>query len=358
MDAGLCARGSRYNSLMNTQWNTFLTQRSAVFDHHRVSHFGNPAAELQATARGNIIADLSHLGLLQIEGDDAVTFLQGQVTNDVKQLNGNNSHYSGYCTPKGRMLALFLAFAHNGHLHLQLNGELTENVAKRLNMYVLRSKVSISNVSGSSIRIGIAGPQAATTLNALFGDAPQAPHQLIRLETLTLLRLPGTTPRFEIFTNPENAVDIWAQLQQTSTPVGASCWDWLDIQAGIPDVTPATVEAFVPQMLNLDLLEGISFKKGCYTGQEIVARTHYLGKVKRRTHLAHVDAPIAPQAGDPVYGQDSSEAIGMVVSAAPSPNGGFDVLAEIRLESVEAGDTSLSNEKVPTLTLRALPYQH
>lgn len=317
-------------------------------------HFGNPAAELQATAQGNVITDLSHLGLLQIEGDDAVTFLQGQVTNDVKQLNGSNSHYSGYCNPKGRMLALFLAFVHNGHLHLQLNGELTENIAKRLKMYVLRSKVTISNISDSIIRIGIAGPQAATTLNALFGDAPQAPHQLISLETVTLLQLPGTTPRFEIFTDPENAADIWAQLQQTSTPIGASCWDWLDIQAGIPDVTPATVEAFVPQMLNLDLLEGINFKKGCYTGQEIVARTHYLGKVKRRTHLAHVEVPATPQAGDPVYGTGSTEAVGMVVSAAPAPRGGFDLLVELRLESLEAGAVHLAGQDGPLLAVTPL----
>lgn len=342
---------------MDTQWHTFLAQRSALQDQNRVSHFGNPTTELQATAQGNVMADLSHLGLLQIEGDDALTFLQGQVTNDVKHLNGSNSHYSGYCNPKGRMLALFLAFAHNGHLYLQLNGELTENVAKRLRMYVLRSKVTIRNVSDITIRIGIAGPQAATTLNALFGNAPQAPHQFISMEDTILLQLPGNTPRFEIFTDLEHAQDIWTQLQQTHTPVGTHCWDWLDIQAGIPDVTPATVEAFVPQMLNLDLLEGINFKKGCYTGQEIVARTHYLGKVKRRTHLAHVETATAPQAGHPVYGQDSNEPIGMVVSAAPAPKGGFDVLAEMRLESVEAGDTSLSNNKAPRLELQALPYQ-
>ncbi len=317
-------------------------------------HFGNPAAELQAAAQGNVIADLSHLGLLQIEGDDAVTFLQGQVTNDVKQLDGHHSHYAGYCNPKGRMLALFLAFARNDRLYLQLNGGLTESIAKRLKMYVLRSKVAISNISDNSIRIGIAGPQAATTLNALFGDAPRAAHQVVSLETATLLQLPGTTPRFEIFTDAEHAPDIWTQLQQTNTPVGASCWDWLDIQAGIPDVMPATQEQFVPQMLNLDLLGGINFKKGCYTGQEIVARTHYLGKVKRRTHQAHADASATPQAGDPVYGADSAEAIGMVVSAAPAPSGGFDLLVELRLESLHAGAVRLSGQDGPTLVITPL----
>ncbi len=316
-------------------------------------HFGNPAAELQAAAQGNVIADLSHLGLLQIEGDDAVTFLQGQVTNDVKQLDGHNSHYAGYCSPKGRMLALFLAFARNSRLYLQLNGGLAESIAKRLKMYVLRSKVAISNISDNSIRIGIAGPQAATTLNALFGDAPQAAHQVVSLETATLLQLPGTTPRFEIFTDAEHALDIWTQLQQTNAPVGASCWDWLDIQAGIPDVMPATQEQFVPQMLNLDLLGGINFKKGCYTGQEIVARTHYLGKVKRRTYLAHAAAGNLPAPGNPVFGADSTEPVGQVVMAAPAPGGGYDVLAEIRQESVEAGTVTCNGQ---TLAIKPLPY--
>lgn len=340
---------------MNTDWNTFLSQRGAALQDNCTLHFGNPAAELQTVANGNIISDLSHLGLLQIEGDDAVTFLQGQVTNDVKLLDGSNSHFAGYCTPKGRLLALFLAFAHNGHLHLQLNGGLADNVAKRLKMYVLRSKVSINNVSDSVIRIGIAGPQASTTLNALFGDAPQAPHQLISLEAATVLQLPGKTPRFEIFTDIAHAPDIWSQLQQNFTPVGAGCWDWLNIQAGIPDVTPPTVEAFVPQMLNLDLLDGINFKKGCYTGQEIVARTHYLGKVKRRTHICHTAATAQPNAGDPLFGQDSTEPIGMVVTAAPAPSGGYDLLAEMRLESVEAGPVSLVSKDGPRLEIAPLP---
>ncbi len=340
---------------MNTDWNTFLSQRGAIMQDGRAAHFGNPAAELQATTQGNVMTDLSHLGLLQLEGDDAVTFLQGQVTNDVKLLNGSNSHFAGYCNPKGRMLALFLVFAHNGHLHLQLNGGLAENVAKRLKMYVLRSKVSISNVSDSIIRIGIAGPQASTTLNALFGDAPQAPHQLVSLEAATLLQLPGKTPQFEIFTDMEHAPDIWSQLQQNFTPVGTHCWDWLNIQAGIPDVAPATVEAFVPQMLNLDILGGINFKKGCYTGQEIVARTHYLGKVKRRTHLCHSQTTVPPKAGDPVFGQDSNEAIGMVVSAAPAPNGGYDLLAEMRLESVDSGAVRLVDKDGPLLEVTPLP---
>ena len=341
---------------MNTPWHDFLAARGAVPADGRVQHFGQPQAELAATGNGDIIADLSHLGLLQIEGEDAMTFLQGQVTNDIKLLDGSNSQYAGYCTPKGRLLAIFLAFTHHDHFHLQLNGALKEQTMKRLKMYVLRSKVTIADVTDSIIRFGVGGANTTAALQQIFASVPQQPHQLVNLETASIIRLPGATPRYEIFASPEHAAGIWSQLQQSCTPVGTSCWEWLEIQAGIPDIAPATIEAFVPQMVNLDLIDGISFKKGCYTGQEIVARTHYLGKVKRRTHLAHVEAPEPPQAGDQVFGTDGTEPVGLIVSAAAAPQGGFDVLAEIRLESVEAGPVRWKAQSGPMLERLSLPY--
>ncbi|OGV73845.1 MAG: glycine cleavage system protein T [Methylophilales bacterium RIFCSPHIGHO2_02_FULL_57_10] len=343
--------------MMNTPWLDFLAARGAVPADGRVQHFGQPQAELAATGNGDIIADLSHLGLLQVEGEDALTFLQGQVTNDIKLLDGSNSQYAGYCTPKGRLLAIFLAFAHRDHFHLQLNGALTEQTMKRLKMYVLRSKVTIADVTDSIIRFGVAGANTTAALQQIFPGIPQHPHQLVNLETANIIRLPGATPRYEIFASPEHAAEIWMQLQQSCTPVGTSCWEWLEILAGIPDIAPATIEAFVPQMVNLDLIGGISFKKGCYTGQEIVARTHYLGKVKRRTHLAHIAPPAAPQPGDALYGTDTAEAVGKIVNVAPAPMGGHDVLAEIRLDSVAAGAIRWKSPDGVALTFKALPYQ-
>jgi len=341
---------------MHSDWQQFLDSRGASITDGVVSQFGHPAVELQAAAAGNVLADLSHLGLLQVGSEDAVSFLQGQLTNDVKLLDGSNSQYAGYCTAKGRLLAIFLVFAHHDHLHLQLDGALTAPMLKRLKMYVLSSKVSIEDVSDSIIRIGVAGDNTPASLQQLFGSVPQAPHQLLNLETANILRLSGATPRYEVFTTPQQAPEIWAVLEASCKPVGKPCWDWLEIRAGIPQVTAVTQEEFVPQMLNLDLLDGISFKKGCYTGQEIVARTHYLGKVKRRTHLAHVEVAAAPQPGDKVYGADSAESVGLVVSAALSPQGGYDLLAEIRLESVEAGALWLGSKEGEVMELMTLPY--
>lgn len=302
----------------------------------------------------NVLCDLSHLGLLEISGADAVTFLQGQVTNDVKLLTGTNAHYTAYCNPKGRMLALFLAFVHDDHLHLQLNRELLEPIMKRLKMYVMRSKVEIKDVSDSITKFGLNGPQAASMLTPLFSVIPSQDYELVTLDNGAILRLPSVNDdvRFEIFTNAINAPLIWDVLKNNCKVVEKPYWDWLEIQAGIPDVTLATQEQFVPQMLNLDILNGINFKKGCYTGQEIVARTHYLGSVKRRTYLAKIACEIAPQAGEKIMDAAQNE-IGQIVRVAPNLTGNFDVLAELRIDAVAAGGL---NYKGTALTLKTLPY--
>jgi len=341
--------------MTTTLWNNHLAAKGAVMHDGHIAHFGDAAAELQATAGGNVIADLSHLGLLEVGGDDATSFLQGQLTNDVSLLNGNNSQYAGYCTAKGRMLALFMVFAHFDHLHLQLNGALTESIMKRLKMYVLRSKVTITDVSDSIIRFGVAGNDTPAALATVFEQVPSQAHELVTLDKGALIRLPGTIPRYQIYSNINHMPEIWEQLTKTCAPVGMPCWEWLEIQAGIPDITPATQEEFVPQMVNLDVLGGINFKKGCYTGQEIVARTHYLGKVKRRTHLAHLTTDLTPQAGDDLYAE-SADVVGKIVRAAAAPQGGFDVLAELRLESVAAGAIHWKDQDGAVLELRVLPY--
>ncbi|TSA57599.1 MAG: folate-binding protein [Methylophilaceae bacterium] len=337
------------------QWQQFLQDSSShplVLDNKKILSFGDSHAEIQATKSSNVICDLSHLGLLQIQGEDAITFLQGQVTNDVKQLDGHLAHYTAYCSPKGRMLALFLAFAHYDHMHLQLPIELVASIAKRLKMYVMRSKVEIIDVSESIIKIGLSGQNAADLLKPHFSTIPKTDYELVSLENGAVLKLSGTLPRYEIFTDLNSAKLIWNDLCQHTTAVGAPCWDWLEIQAGIPEVTLNTQEQFVPQMLNLDLLGAINFKKGCYTGQEIVARTHYLGTVKRRTYLAQLNSKEQPKAGDEVF-NDAGEAVGKVVRSAITAMDSYDLLVEIRLERVESGKVFIDGI---ALAIKPLPY--
>lgn len=340
--------------MFHNLWLTHLQAQGAIIEGNSVLHFGNAARELEKTASSNILCDLSHLGLLDVSGTDAVTFLQGQVTNDVKLLTGSNAHYTGYCTPKGRLLALFLAFAHADHVHLQLPKSLIEPIAKRLKMYVLRSKVEIKDVSSEIIRFGINGSGASSLLASSLGDFPSEDFGLMTHENCTVLKLPTIAGHghFEIFASAENAIALWNVLSKHCQPVGKACWDWLEIKSGLPQVYPETQEQFVPQMLNLDALDAINYKKGCYTGQEIVARTHYLGTVKRRTFLASIAGEANPKAGDKLLDAQGNEA-GQVVRAAPDLKNGHMVLAELRLEAQASGEIHWGNA---VLSFEALPY--
>lgn len=324
-------------------WQDFLQQQS--------SSTPDLSAQLAACANGTVITDLSNRGLIKLTGDDAVTFLQGQLTNDVKALNGTNSQFAGYCTAKGRLLALFFAFSVDGAIYLQLNRALTESIIKRLKMFVLRSKVAISDES-KTVRIGLAGKNAVHLLAKFFPNVPETPHTLTRHENTVVIRLPSVTPMFEIVTDENQAATLCTAINTESPFVSEEAWNWLEIQAGIPDISAETQEAFVPQMVNLDALGGINFKKGCYTGQEIVARTHYLGSVKRRTQLAHIQSETAPKAGEDIL-DSNQQAVGQIVRVSPAINSGFDVLAECRLENLEQGKV---NWQTHALEIKALPY--
>jgi hypothetical protein len=332
--------------MSNQQWQEFIQTSTPTKD------AGSTQPLLDSAT---VMCDLSHLGLLQLSGADAINFLQGQVTNDVKLLK-ESAHYTGYCTPKGRMLALFLAFSQHERIHLQMPIELIAATAKRLKMYVMRSKVEVQDVSHDIIKIGLSGPNAQTLLSTQFAKVPQHDYELVSLENGSLLKLPSSAhARFEILATIEQAQAIWSALSSQATVADAAHWEWLEIQAGIPDVKPETQEEFVPQMLNLDLLGGINFKKGCYTGQEIVARTHYLGSIKRRTYLTHSNHSAQP--GENILNA-ANETVGKVVRSAPSPQGGYDLLAEIRcveinLENPENNQLSANGH---ALALQALPY--
>ena len=303
-----------------------------------------------------ISCPLDQLGLIRITGEDAQAFLQGQLTNDIRLITQEISQIAGYCTAKGRLLATLLLWKTEDGYCAQLHGGIAPAVQKRLSMFVLRAKVQISDASPVFSRLGFGGQGATALLSAVCGKLPDHAMQTVNGDGLTIIRLHGATPRFEIIAAPEIMAGVRAQLENECVAADFTVWEWLEIRAGIPQVGPATQEDFIPQMLNLDLLDGISFKKGCYTGQEIVARTHYLGKVKRRTVLAHLGTETIPLPGSALYGLDSTEPVGKVVNAAAAPAGGCDLLAEVRLESMEAGGLRLHGPDGPTLSLLSMPY--
>ena len=335
---------------MNPDWKNHLLALGATIDHDAVQHFGNPAAELRAAQGGNIVADLSHFGLIAFNGEDSQTFLQGQVTCDVRQVTPQQGQFGSLCTPKGRMLATFLLWRRDGDYYMELPAALGANIHKHLGKYVMRAKVKLRDASAEFVRLGVAGEGAGALLKTLFGDLPQTPYAAFQSERGLLVALPGK--RYEMRVAFDQADALWQALRPNCTAVGAHCWDWLTIRAGVPAILPATQEQFTPQMANIELLGGVSFTKGCYTGQEVVARTQYLGKVKRRLYLAHVDNGAAPQPGDVLAGSEH----GLIVNAEAAPDGGFDVLAVIPMEDAEAGKMRLKTADGPLLQFQTMPY--
>jgi len=298
---------------------------------------------------------LSQLGLIRFSGDEAQTFLHNQLSCDVAALAPGRSTYGAYCTPKGRMLASFLLWRSDQGYFMQLPAPLREPLQKQLTKFILRSKVKAADASGDWTLIGIAGQDAAARVHRVIGQAPKSAHDVVHANAVTVIGLPAD--RFQIVAARDQTPRLLEALTAGAEKAGTEYWEWLDIRAGIPTILPATQEAFVPQMVNLDLLGGVSFEKGCYPGQEIVARMHYRGTLKQRMYLASIASNEPPQPGDKLYGAGFGEqACGTIVNAAPSPQGGYDALAVIQIAAAEKGGMHLKTQEGPLLNLLPLPY--
>ena len=350
-----------YKNNMNSNWQNFLTRHGATIEAGVVQRFGDPAAELTATAQGTVLCELSQFGTLRVSGEDAQSFLQNMFSNDIREAGDSHAQLSSLNSPKGRMLATMLIWRDGNDYLLQLPRALTEPIRKKLGMHVLRSKVKIADVSDEVISLGVSGAAAHELLGKLSGELPQQPHALIRIDQGSVMKISDT--RFQINTNALHASTLWKTLCQHAQPVGSVCWDWLNIRSGIPLILPQTQEQFVPQMANFELIGGVNFKKGCYPGQEIVARMQYLGKAKRRMYLAHLDTPAypgsseKPQAGDELCSADmEGQASGMIVNATPAPSGGYDVLAVVQNSSRETQTVHWKSPQGAALQFLQLPY--
>lgn len=303
-----------------------------------------------------MLCELTQSGTLRVSGDDGQSFLQNLLSNDIRELDAPRAQYSSLNTPKGRALATMLVFRADDAWLLHLPRALCEPLRKKLSMYVLRAKVQIADVSDTVAALGLAGTEAQEIVRERFGELPSLPLGIVRAGTSSAIRLGND--RFMIIIAAQDAPALRQALEPRTRQAGSEYWDWLDIRAGIPSVLPATQEAFVPQMINFDLIGGINFKKGCYPGQEIVARMQYLGKPKRRMYLAHLDTATAPQAGDELFSADmeGGQPSGMIVNAAPVPDGGFDALAVVHTASHDAFPVHLGALTGARLQFQPLPY--
>lgn len=310
------------------------TQHPAlVIQNGQIKHFGDQNAELGYVHSGEtVLGPLLHYGVLQVSGEDATSFLQSQLTNDVAKLPVGAARHAAWCTAKGRMLASFIVLKQENNYLILLANELLEPIQKRLRMFVLRSKVLIE-AKNDHVVLGLAGNKLSSALNQIELSMLEATDKQLTCQSLgqtSLIRLDGK--RLLIVVAQLDVESEWKKFRQIAQPVGAFAWQWLDIQAGLPVITGATTEMFVPQMVDFDTLGGVSFNKGCYPGQEIVARTHYLGKVKRHLYRTHAATKLV--AGQEIHSPNATEqTVAQVVTATPSPQGGWDALVVV-LESV------------------------
>ncbi|AOJ13588.1 YgfZ/GcvT domain-containing protein [Burkholderia vietnamiensis] len=302
---------------------------------------------------------LAQFGVIDVAGDDAATFLHGQLTNDIEHLDAASARVAGYCSPKGRLLASFLAWREGHGVRLLVSKDVQAAVQKRLSMFVLRAKAKLSDASDAVAVVGFSG-DVRDALSGVFDALPDGVHVKVDGPAGVLIRVPDAAGRKRyLWIGPRAEVDARiAALAGTLPVVSPAVWDWLDVRAGEPRITQPVVEQFVPQMVNFDVIGAVNFRKGCYPGQEVVARSQYRGTIKRRTALAHVAGETdSVHAGVELFhSDDPGQPCGMIVNAAAAPAGGVDALVEIKLAALDIGTVHVGAADGPALAFDALPY--
>jgi len=331
---------------MNDSWPDSLTQRGARQNSAGDWHFDPPPA----SAAAHLIPLLREASLLVL-GEDAESFLQGQLSNDIRHVSASQGQLAAYCTPKGRVLATLSVWPHDNGYVLRLPAELAAPIRQRLQIHVLRSRVVLEDISADVAMLGLTGAQSVPLFRERFGTVPDSPFSVIRSAEIAAMALPGD--RIEVAVPCEQAIALWDRLAAAGcAPTGQEHWDRAAIAAGVATVLTATSDQFIPQMLNLELSGAVAFDKGCYPGQEIVARSQYLGQVKRRLRRFASRQPAQP--GATLFMPEGSIG-GMVVNVAPTPAGEYELLAVISQEAAD-GPLQLAQDGSPLRRL-PLPYE-
>ena len=291
---------------------------------------------------------LADWGLIRAQGADAATFLHSQLTQDVTALGPTEARLAGFCSAKGRLQASFVLWRGDADtVLLACSADLLAPTLKRLSMFVLRAKCKLSDASAELAIHGLAGTEAQAWLGE---GAPAQAWGVLPVGDGRAIRLPDAAgqPRFLL-------VQPAAAPVPALPPLAPETWQWLEVQSGVARIVAATAEHFVPQMVNLELVGGVNFQKGCYPGQEIVARSQYRGTLTRRAMLFDSAADSGP--GQEVFhSADPGQPAGLVVLAARRPGGSSSALVEIKLAALAAGSLHLGAADGPVLTRSALPY--
>ncbi|MBM2830237.1 MAG: hypothetical protein HW411_1027 [Gammaproteobacteria bacterium] len=300
--------------------------------------------------------DLSHFALLEISGNDANEFLQNQIAGDVSKLHSSGWLFSAWCQPDGRVICTFILFAEGTSLMLILPSMLKDKIINRLSKFILRSKVTIKDVSDEYALIGLAGPDMYMILQTMHAGISGNANPKYQTEDLCILRMWGKTPRSILISRMDKVSTILDRVLIAFTEGDRATWSLMDIEAGIPWILEATSGAFLPQMLNIDQMQGLSYQKGCYPGQEVIARLHHRGQLKRRMYLGTCNNEVMPGPGDRLERTDTGTLAGDVIDAERHPDGGFSLLAVTEISAADGAPLRLHGTVQGHIKLQSITY--
>lgn len=307
---------------------------------------------------GNFLCDASELGLILVNGDDAESFLQNQLSNDISHIDETRFQLSSYSTAKGRMLAIFQVVRISNGFILITALSMVETLLQRLQMFVIQAKVSLADASGHFTRFALQTGNAAIINHPLLPQQEGAVLQNDSLISLHLGNLNDQNRYLLLCLSLDEAKSLWREFSQHLQVGNFESWRLSKIKSGIPTIYPQTSGEFVLQMANLDLLDGVSFKKGCYPGQEIIARMHYLGKLKRRLFLTSFKTDKCPLPGDDIIarGAESPDGSGKVVDAVIDDTGLCHCLYVAQIKKATNNELCLFDQSMIAMTTMDMPY--
>jgi len=353
-------------------WQQFLSTSTAsdtlCIEQDCVLAFADPKTELCAIQKHNIICDLSHFGVVKVSGTDAEKFLQGQLSCHLKEITAEESRLGAYCNPKGRIIANFRVTKHEDNYYLHLPRELTTSLIQHLKKYAIFSKVKLTDVSDHEIRFGVAG---ATVDQCLQTQLPSLSHTENKVEHhkgITLIHLPGPQTRYQVCGESQLMQTLWQSLTQAKSPlqaipVGEHAWRQLNIESGIATISAASSEKFTPHDVNLQLINAVSFDKGCFVGQEVITRMHYRAKLKKHAYRIQLATDTPPPPGTPIFADtEQKRVIGNIINSSHYINTRDETLqcqafALLNDNSVDNDSLVIEGIGKVTFSLLPLPYE-
>ncbi|MGH1460603.1 MAG: YgfZ/GcvT domain-containing protein [Neptuniibacter sp.] len=311
---------------------------------------------LESSSKTTQVIPLLHQRILSVKGLDTEKFLQGQLTCDVTAVMTRGSSLGAHCNIKGHMISLFrLIKVSNEEIWMRLSYDTFDSALANLKKYIVFSKAEAEEITNEVAGVGINGPGAQALIEKLFGQSPSEDNGTLKLNNGVVVRVPGE--RFEIWMQHSDLVGLLGTLPDEVGFGSTDSWILSEVDSGIPDLRADTQEDFIPQMTNLQALGGVSFTKGCYTGQEIVTRLQHRGVLKKPMYLLEAKAGTPPLPGQTIS-SSSSARVGTIVQAAPfsTEESLYHLLAVINKKAADEDELKLT-ETDSSLKILELPYQ-